>query len=201
MALSILAGSALILFPSCEDPLPPRTVPKDFLLLTFVNMDHDTMWYNGKQEENARTYVEPFLNFSIRNLYEETLDAKAAFDGKLEVWVDGLESFKAITPADENNIVPSAAYNVTTGILTLDTQEDIFLKVRMNALLANGYYLHHYAPIVKTSMYTRPFYYLYEHAEIQLHYRFSMTVFPNSAPVVTEGTVKANFAGKITFRP
>lgn len=198
---SILVGSVLILFSSCEDPLPPHTLPKDFISAAFVNIEHDTIWYIGKEEEITRTYVEPFLNFSIRNLYEETLDAKAILDGKLEIWIDGLELYKVTTPANENNIIPNSAYNTTTGFLTLNTNEEIYFKVPMGVLLANGYYLHHYAPVVKTTMYSRPFYYLYEHADVQLHFRFSMTVFPNSAPVTTEGNVKVNFAGKITFRP
>lgn len=197
--ISIIVAMSLLSV-GCEDLLPEYTIPTELLKVSYLRVESDTIRYYGREEDYARTFENHYLRFSLSNIYEETLENTAAFDGKLEVWIDGMEALKSSTVVLESHLIPTPHYNTTTKLLTLDTGDEIYFKVPITMMMANGYYFQIFAPVTQQWTTARPNYYYYVHAPLRLNYRFSVISFPNKAPEVVEGNVSVVFFGRISYR-
>jgi hypothetical protein len=68
------------------------------------------------------------VSFTIKNVYEETFQAEATFEGKLVITAKRNPKIQKTVQLTAANITYAANYNKATGVLTLDPRDSVVLS-------------------------------------------------------------------------
>ncbi len=114
--LHLFGIALLVLQGSCTEPLPPREDPAQLLA------------GEARAEYVLTDVVNGFVvNLWARNIYDETLDARAVISGKVEIAWARDPNIKKVGTLTAANIGFVRHYNSLTGQLTLDPGDSISL--------------------------------------------------------------------------
>jgi hypothetical protein len=107
-ATRILVGLTVTsVLASCDEALPPRDEPQQFLVTTAVVVDGSVSYRNGFLDGLGGT-----LLLSVRNAYSEVLEQKERLRGDVEIWMRDLPEKRASVHTDGRDLTdPSIMHN------------------------------------------------------------------------------------------
>jgi hypothetical protein len=109
-SIQVVLTLAIAVLVSCNEELPPYIEPTDLLSVRV----------------EAKPIVESTMRFQkftliVKNIFDETLEGRAAITGSLIVWLADSVQYKKTFSISAINLAPnSASYNPATGRLSLD---------------------------------------------------------------------------------
>jgi len=120
---------------SCDETLPPREEPRDFLTaeLTGESRTLQVRVY----PDSIIDGVQQSLHIRVMNLYEEVLQDTAKVNGSAEVWMTNTPSQMVVLQGDHFNLIGPT--QVRNGLLTLEPAGDQAERDLVHMVLSMGW--------------------------------------------------------------
>ena len=131
----------------CEDPLPVYVAPERIFEARFVSLTPDTLTIRTNGPGTQAQYPMMTISYTITNVYEEAIQLPADLIGSVEIRISTRPEINSTVPVTNENIVPTAAFDTDTDVLTLNPGSSIYIHAVINPKLNTGYYLHRYTTI------------------------------------------------------
>lgn len=138
-AMAALSALCIIMLASCDESLPPRDDPQNFLSVK-----------TEPYYEFGRTAQIVYLTIRIRNVYTETFSSPADIYGTINIlWKDRPEAQRhyTLTPADlktyfydpatGKTLTSRSSYNSALKILTIPENEYVVFQVKWDLVLSD----------------------------------------------------------------
>ncbi len=155
-ALGLIALSTVPIFlAGCDDLLPEYRPPEKVFEASFVSADTHTVKFTASFADEYFTanyniyFAEPTVPFSVaftvKNIYEETIQMNATIGGSISLWPEANPAFQSVHELTATNIVGTSAYNPATNTIVLNPGQEMFVTCKINFRLSQGPYLHKFA--------------------------------------------------------
>jgi hypothetical protein len=132
---------------SCDDPLPVYGQPDDIFEAALLGVIPDSVSFYDDGLGDRSRYPTIRMLYRIKNIYEETMQLQIAAEGTVEIWLPNRPELNSISAVTNANILPSAAFDAVTGLLTLHSGQSIFMEVYVNPRLTAGLFMHKYLAV------------------------------------------------------
>lgn len=204
--VAFLAISLLIVSGGCEDLLPEYKAPENIFASNIEHIDavQDTVEFSEPPDGSGgavATYAPFYIICSITNTYEETFQYEINPKGIFEMWLPGNNTITSSVSVTVTDIIPSSTFNVSTRVLTLNPNQSIYFKVRVEPKLSSGFYIHKYAAEHSTTIFTSRYYVLKTYEPLAMRGRFSLQLTPSLPAIIGEGDFTINLKGRFPFSP
>ncbi len=113
-----MAALAGLLALSCDESLPPRDQPGQFL--SVVLNEYGEVFNIGPFSANTALF-----RISVENTYDEVLQDSALMGGSVEVWDVARPNLRAVLPVKFAKTVPP----ISGGVITLDPNTELLVMV------------------------------------------------------------------------
>jgi hypothetical protein len=128
---AFVCAFAIVQLLSCDESLPTYREP-DKLFAADMNVHFSYGPALGRIDSSLLIYV------NVRNVFDETFDAKVQIDGTVDIELARDPSFRKKFTISDANIYSAKSYNLQTKILTLDAGDSLRFVVAWNFIDENG---------------------------------------------------------------
>lgn len=201
---NIVVASVFFFAAGCEDALPEYQVPGEIFAAQFSSNDVDTLLFSEPKDGSGgaiASYNPYYITFSVINTYEETFQYQIAPQGTMEIWLPYARNASSSFSFTAAELQSTAAYNSSTGVLTLNPGASIYFKVRIDPKLASGFYLHKYASEQTSTVHASSYYIERIYHPLTVTGRFSVQLAPDLPAVTTETAILIQLKGRFPFSP
>jgi hypothetical protein len=188
----------------CEDLLPDYEHPDNIFAAEFIRTDTDTLEFSEPRDGSGgavATYTTYYVIFSYTNIYEETFQYPVNPKGTMMIEILSVMNGSSALTVTAAEIQSTNAYNVSTGMLTLNPGESIYFRMRIDPKLQNGFYLHKYASEKTSINMAGQSFLLKTYFPLSVTVRFTMQLAPDLPAVTTEKIISINLKGRFPYSP
>ncbi len=215
LAVGYSATALLICFVGCDDPLPAYAPPDKVLENSFYSADtfmieyyeaYDDITLPGRPKVSYSGYG-PFrftpeyqFLFSVKNVYEETVQGQLSTNGLLEVWLPSHPTVKKSIPVTNSHVMATPRYSIATRIVTLEPGGNIVYSIPWRFDFDNGKWLHQLASATDRYVFQArgSAIYSYQHFEPQpVTLRFFVSLIDKTPVIIAESTLTVQLRGTI----
>jgi hypothetical protein len=137
------------------------------------------------------------ITYAVKNIYEETIQFTLSLSGTLEIWLPNRPDLNALYSISDQNITPTSAYNYSTGTLTLNPGQSLFLQSTIDPKLTTGFYIHKYAAVRHLEFRYSEYMYYFYYEPMTIINRLTIRLGSNLTGLSTTGEMKLVMTGMV----